>query len=44
MSVPSTREPQKIPISQIIHEWVEVVRDFQVAEARALKLFAESFS
>ena len=24
MSVPSTREPQKITISQITHEWVEV--------------------
>ena len=27
MSVTSTRAPQKIPISQIIHGWVEVVRD-----------------
>ena len=44
MSVPSTREPQKIPISQITHDWVEVVRDFQFAEARELKLFAESLS
>ncbi len=44
MSVPSTREPQKIPISQITHEWVEVARDFQIAAARELKLFAESLS
>jgi len=42
MSVPSTRGPQKILVSQIIHEWVEVVRDFQTAEAHELKLFAES--
>jgi hypothetical protein len=66
MSAPSTREPQKIPISQAtrgpnavrfsslfdilkkigvaIVEYVEVVRDFQTAEARKLKLFAESLS
>jgi hypothetical protein len=44
MSVPSTRDPQKIPISQVTHEWVEVVRDFQIAAARELKLFAESLS
>jgi hypothetical protein len=41
MSVPSTRGPQKIPTSQIIHEWVEVVPDFR-APRRELKLFAES--
>jgi hypothetical protein len=66
MSVPSTREPQKIPISEITQrtkclavaaafdipegiaavnsEWVEVVRDFQTAEARELKLLAENLS
>jgi hypothetical protein len=37
MSVPSTREPQKITISLITHEWVEVVRDFQIAAARELE-------
>jgi hypothetical protein len=42
MSAPSTREPQKIPTSQITHGWVEVVGDFQIAAARQLKLFAES--
>ena len=42
MFAPSTREPQKIPISQITHDWVEVVRDFQIAAARQLELFAES--
>jgi hypothetical protein len=65
MSVPSTREPQKILVSQITRgrnalrfspfdipegvaavniEWVEVVRDFQTAEARELKLLAENLS
>jgi hypothetical protein len=29
----STREPLKIPVSQIIHERVEVVRDLQITEA-----------
>ena len=43
MSVLSTRGPQKIPISQIIHEWVEVVPDFR-PPMRKLKLFAESLS
>jgi hypothetical protein len=43
MSVPSTREPQKIPISQITHESTEVVRDFR-APRRKLKLYAESLS
>jgi len=43
MSVPSTREPQKIPSSQIIHESVEFVPDFR-APRRELELFAESLS
>ncbi len=42
MSVPGTREPQKIHLSQIIHEWVEVIRGFQTAGAHELKLFVEN--
>jgi len=54
MSAPCTREPQKFPISQATPgpnaarfsplEYVEIVRDFQAAEARKLRLFAESLS
>jgi hypothetical protein len=44
MSVSSTREPQKIPTSQIVREWVEVVRYSQAAKARRLQLFAENSS
>jgi hypothetical protein len=43
MSAPSTGEPQNIPISQIIHEWVAVVRDFQTAEARAEAICGETW-
>jgi len=35
MSVPSTREPQEIPISQTIHESVEVVPDFRAPRRSA---------
>jgi hypothetical protein len=44
MSAASTREPHKFPISQITHEWVAAVRDFQIANAREPQLFAESLS
>ena len=44
MSAPSTRAPLKIPVSQINHERVEVVRNLQTTEARELKLFAEGLS
>ncbi len=43
MSVPTTREPKKVLISQIIHQWVGVFRDFRPL-TRQLKLFAESLS
>jgi hypothetical protein len=39
--VPSTPEPRKIPTSQITREPVEIVRDFQIAHALNLNLFAE---
>jgi hypothetical protein len=41
MHVPNTREPQKIPISQVTHEWVQVVRDLRIAKARAEAICGE---
>jgi hypothetical protein len=45
MSVPSTRDPQKNPVNQLVlkkvdsmnFDQVEVVREFQIAEARERK-------
>jgi hypothetical protein len=42
MSVPSTRDPKKILISQIVHQWVEVFSSLTRREGSRLKLSGKS--